>query len=141
MKDSLFLDTNVVIDLLGQREPYYESAARIVTLADKGMVRITVSALTYPTAYNILCKFVSKDVVKEKIRLFKTIAATAELTDPVINMSLSSKFADFEDALQYFGALQAGCTTLITRNVMDFAASELPVLTPDEYLSSLKNQS
>ena len=46
MKDKLFLDTNIVVDLLGEREPYYESAAKIATLADKGNVQIIVSALT-----------------------------------------------------------------------------------------------
>lgn len=49
MKDKLFLDTNVIVDLLGEREPFYNSIAKIATLADKGSIQLTVSAFTYPT--------------------------------------------------------------------------------------------
>jgi predicted nucleic acid-binding protein len=74
MKDKLFLDTNVVVDLLGEREPFYESVAKIATLADKGVIHLVVSALTYSTVYYLLSRFEDKVVVKEKIRKFKVIA-------------------------------------------------------------------
>lgn len=57
MMDKLFLDTNVVIDLLGEREPFYESIAQIATLSDKEKVCIVVSALTYSTVFYILSRF------------------------------------------------------------------------------------
>lgn len=139
MMDKLFLDTNVVVDLLGEREPFYVSAARIATLADKGKIQIIVSALTYSTIYYLLSRFEDKALVKEKIRKFKVIAETSDLTDKIIDKGLVSKFADFEDALQYYCALKMDCNILITRNVKDFKESDISVLTPDEYLNSLKN--
>jgi predicted nucleic acid-binding protein len=138
--DRLFLDTNVVIDLLGEREAFYDAIAKIVSLADKGKIQLTVSALTYSTAFYILSRFESKEIVKEKIRKFKTIAKTADLTDKIIDKGLSSKFTDFEDALQYFCALKTDCTIIVTRNEKDFKVSEIPVFSPNEYLSKLKNQ-
>jgi predicted nucleic acid-binding protein len=140
MKDRLFLDTNVVIDLLGEREPFYDPVARIVTLADKGKIQIVVSALSYPIVYYLLSRFEDKEAVKEKIRKFKVIADTAGVTDKIIEKGLSSKFSDFEDSLQYYCAVETDCNILITRNGKDFKASEIPVLTPDEYLNSLKPQ-
>jgi predicted nucleic acid-binding protein len=140
MNDKLFLDTNVVIDLLGERRPFYDSVAKIATLADKGKIELVVSALTYSTVYYVLSKFEDKEVVKEKIRKFKVIVDTSDLTDIIIDKGLSSKFRDFEDSLQYYCALGSECNILITRNVKDFKESELPVLTPDEYLNSLKNK-
>ena len=140
MMDKLFLDTNVVVDLLGEREPFYDSAARIATLADKGKIQIIVSALTYSTIYYLLSRFEDKALVKEKIRKFKVIAETSDLTDQVIDKGLVSKFADFEDALQYYCALKMDCNILITRNVKDFKESDISVLTPDEYLNSLRNR-
>lgn len=137
--DTLFLDTNVVIDLLGEREDFYDSIAKIVSLADKGKIKLTVSALTYSTVFYILSRFESKEIVKQKIRKFKTIAKTADLTDKIIDKGLSSKFSDFEDALQYFCALKTGCTIIITRNEKDFKESEIPVFAPNEYLSKLKS--
>ncbi len=140
MKDKLFLDTNVVIDLLGEREPFYEAVAKIVSLADKGRIQLSVSALTYATAFYILSRFEDKELVKEKIRKFKVILETSDLTDKVLDKGLSSKIRDFEDALQYFCALENECHVIITRNGKDFKESALPVLSPDEYLNSLRNK-
>lgn len=138
MKDRLFLDTNIIIDLLGERAPFYESAAKIATLADQGKIHIIISALTYSTVHYILSKYENNEVVKEKMRKLKVIADTSDLTDKIIDQGLSSKFEDFEDALQYYCAVKTECNLLITRNGKDFKESEIPVLTPDEYLTSRK---
>lgn len=137
MIDRLFLDTNVVLDLLGEREPFYASAAKIATLADKGNVNLIVSALSYSTIFYLLSKFEDSEAVKEKLRKFKVIVETSDLTDRIINKGLSSKFTDFEDALQYHCAIKLDCNILITRNEKDFKGSDIPVMTPDEYLKSL----
>ena len=138
MKEKLFLDTNVILDLLGEREPFYESVAKIATLADKGKIKLIASALSYSTVYYLLSKFEADKVVKEKLRKFKVIAETSDLTDMIIDKGLLSGFSDFEDALQYYCALRMECNLLITRNVRDFKGSDIPVMTPDEYLSSLR---
>ena len=134
MKTKLFLDANVVIDLLGERDPFYKAVARIATLADKGEINVMVSALTYSILYYLLSKFEDREVVKEKIRKFKVIAETSDLTDKIIEKGLSSKFSDFETALQYHCALMMNCDIVITRNGKDFKGSEIPVLSPDEFL-------
>ncbi|GAA0878869.1 PIN domain nuclease [Algoriphagus jejuensis] len=135
--ERLFLDTNVVVDLLGEREPFYESAAKIASLADNGKIELVVSALTYSTVFYLLSRYENQSIAKEKIRKFKVIAQTADLTDTVLNKGLSSNFSDFEDALQYYCAVSSNCTLIITRNGKDFKESDIPVLTPDEYLNSL----
>jgi predicted nucleic acid-binding protein len=140
VKEKLFLDTNIVLDLLGEREPFYDSAAKIVTLADKGEIKLAVSALTYATLFYLLSKFEDKEIVKEKLRKFKVIAETVDLTDQIIDKGLISKFLDFEDALQYHCAVKLDCNVLITRNGKDFKESEIPVMTAGEYLISLKNK-
>ncbi len=140
MMDKLFLDINVVIDLLGEREPFYNSAAKIATLADKTKVKLIVSALTYSTVFYLLSKFEGNEVVKDKLRKFKVIAETSDLTDKIIDKGLSSKFTDFEDALQYHCAVKMDCNILITRNEKDFKESEIPVMTPDEYLNTLNEK-
>jgi len=140
MKDRLFLDTNVVLDLLGEREPFYDSAAKITTLADKGEIDLIVSALTYSTVYYLLSRFEDKELVKEKIRKFKVVSETSDLTDKIVDKGLSSKFTDFEDSLLYYCAIKMNCKILITRNGKDFKESEIPVLSPDEYLNSLRTK-
>lgn len=137
MKDRIFLDTNVVLDLLGERVPFYNPAAKIATLADLGQIEIIVSALTYSTVYFLLSRYEKASVAKEKIRKFKILAETSDLIDAIIDKSLSSKFSDFEDSLQYYCAVEKKCKVLITRNVKDFKESDIPVLTPNEYLNSI----
>ncbi len=140
MIDRLFLDTNVVLDLLGEREPFYASAAKIATLADKGNINLIVSALSYSAIFYLLSKFEDSEAVKEKLRKFKVIVKTSDLTDRIIDKGLSSKFTDFEDVLQYHCAIKLDCNILITRNEKDFKGSDIPVMTPDEYLKSLADK-
>ncbi len=140
MKDKLFIDTNVMLDLLGEREPYYDAIAKIATIADKGNIKLIVSALSYSTVFYLLSRFEGNEIVKEKLRKFKVISETSDLTDKIIDKGLSSKFTDFEDALQYHCALKMDCNILITRNGKDFRKSDIPVMTPNEYLISQKSK-
>jgi predicted nucleic acid-binding protein len=140
MITKLFIDTNVMMDLLGERAPHYDTAAKIATLADKGKVKIIVSAFSYPTVYYLLSKFESSEKVKEKLRKFKIISEVSDLDEIVIEKGLSSNFSDFEDALQYHCALKADCDILITRNAKDFKGSSIPVMTGEEFLQSIRNK-
>ena len=136
----LFIDTNVMMDLLGERVPHYESIAKIATLADKGKIKMVVSAFSYPTVYYLLSKFESSGNVKEKLRKFRIISEVSDLDEITIEKGLASDFKDFEDALQYHCALKADCDILLTRNAKDFRESSIPVMSADEFLQSLKNK-
>lgn len=138
MKNRLFIDTNVMLDLLGERIPYYDSIAKIATLADKGKIKMIVSALSYTTVFYLLSKFEDVNKVKEKLRKFRVISEISDLDNKVIEKGLSSNFADFEDSIQYYCAIKADCSILITRNGKDFKSSEIPVMTAEEYLQSIK---
>lgn len=132
----LFLDTNVVLDLLGEREPHYNSVAKLASLADRKKIAIVASALTYATVNYLLTKYMSPEKAIEKLRKFKVISEISDLTEQTIEKSLNSNFKDFEDALQYFSALNAECSIIITRNAKDFKFSNLPVMSVEEYLNS-----
>jgi predicted nucleic acid-binding protein len=136
----LFIDTNVMMDLLGERVPHYDAIAKIATLADKGKVKMVVSAFSYPTVYYLLTKFESSGKVKEKLRKFKIISEISDLDDTIIEKGLSSNFPDFEDALQYHCALKADSDIILTRNAKDFKESAIPVMSGEEFLQSLKNK-
>ncbi len=137
MKQRLFLDTNVMLDLLGERVPFYESIAKLATLVDEGKLDFTVSALSYATVHYFLTKFESHELSIEKLRKFKVLSSIVAVDEIVIEKGLNSNFSDFEDALQYHCALKSNCQVLLTRNGKDFKLSTLPVLTPDEYLKSI----
>ncbi len=133
----LFWDTNVMFDLLGERVPFYVAAAKIATLADERKVSIVVSALSYTTISYFLTKYEGIEKTKDKLRKFKVISTICELDELIIEKGLNSKFHDFEDSLQYFSALRVKCDIIITRNGKDFKKSQIPVMTPDEFLNSI----
>lgn len=137
MKTRLFLDTNIMLDFLGERVPFYDSIAKVVTLADKGQISIIVSALSYSTVSYFLTKFENKETTKEKLRKFKIISEIADLNEQIIEKGLNANFRDFENSLQYFSAISSDCNILITRNGKDFRNSSIPVMTAEEYLKSI----
>jgi predicted nucleic acid-binding protein len=137
MKTRLFIDTNIMLDLLGERLPYYDSIAKIASLADRGEVAIIVSALSYSTVAYLLSKYEGTEKVKDKLRKFKIISEISDLDEKTIEKGLNSTFSDFEDSLQYFCALKSDCDMLLTRNQKDFKLSNIPVMSADEYLKSI----
>lgn len=136
-KNCLFLDTNVMLDFLAERNPFYESVAKIISLADLGRVILVGSALSYSTADYFLSRAIGSESSKDSLRKFRAISEISGVDESIIDKGLNSEFADFEDSLQYFCAIQARCSIIITRNGKDFKKSVLPVLTPNEYLQSL----
>ncbi len=134
----VFLDTNVMLDFLGEREPFYLSSAKLASLADKRKIEMVVSALSYATVGYFLTKFEGIEKTKNKLRKFKVISGICELNEVIIEKGLNSDFSDFEDSLQYFSAISADCNVLITRNGKDFKGVQIPIMTPDEFLNSLK---
>ncbi len=127
-----------MLDLLGERDPFYISAAKIATLADKRKIEIVLSALSYSTTSYILTKYYGLEKTKDKLRKFKIISEICELDALIIEKGLNSDFSDFEDSLQYYSALRAECDIIITRNGKDFKKSQISVMTPDEFLNSIK---
>ena len=135
----LFWDTNVMLDLLGERDPFYHSAAIIATLADMNKLKIYVSALSFTTVAYFLTKYEGNEKAKDKLRKFKVISEICELDESIIEKGLNSDFPDFEDSLQYYSALRVECDIIITRNGKDFKNSQLPIMTPEEFLTSLSS--
>ncbi len=140
MKTRLFIDTNVMLDLLGERIPFYNSIAKIATLADQGHVILVASALSYATVSYFLEKYENSENSKAKLRKFKIISEICDLDELIIEKGLNSKFSDFEDSLQYFSALKSNSNILITRNGKDFKLSKTPIMTAEEYLKSIQDR-
>ncbi|MDE0772502.1 MAG: PIN domain-containing protein [Salibacteraceae bacterium] len=137
MSARLFLDTNVIIDLLGNRDPFFEPIAKIVSLADRGRLTIVACPISFATVNYILTKYENAKTAIDKLRKFNVLAEVCNLDETIIEKGLNSNFKDFEDALQYYSALSANCEIIISRKGKDFKHSSLPVLSAKEYLKSL----
>jgi predicted nucleic acid-binding protein len=134
----IFIDTNIVLDLLSRREPFFEEAAELFSLADRKIVSLTISSLSIAhTSYTLLCQMNSKDT-KTVLRKLRIIVEILQLDDKIIGLALNDEsFSDYEDGLQYFTAIEANQEIIITRNLKDFKNSKLPILTAKQFLKSI----
>ena len=134
----IFLDTNIVIDFLGEREGVYESAAKIMTLADHKKIKVFTSPTSISNTYYLLSKYENTKSALEKIRKFKVLCSISLMDDEVVEKAINSNFKDFEDAMQYFSALASHCDLIVTRNEKDFKNAMIPVMNGESYLQTLK---
>lgn len=135
----LLVDTNVVLDLLAKREPFYDAAAVLFSLADKKEVKLSISSLTFANTSYVLTRLLPVDKTREILRRFRLLVEVLPLDDKVIDLALNDPgFMDFEDGLQYYPALEHGQEIIITRDLRGFKESRLPVMTPEEYLISIE---
>jgi predicted nucleic acid-binding protein len=136
---SVLCDINFILDIFLKREPFYAPSARLFALIEKKKLRGFLSAQSFPILYYLLSREVKRDKafrVLEKLQIVFSIAAVDE---KVIRLSLASDFKDFEDAVQYYSALQAGADFVITRNKQDYKSDRIPVMTPEEFLAAIKS--
>lgn len=133
--EKLLVDSNIVVDLLTSREEYYKEAQDLFTLSDEGKVKLIVSSLTIANTHYLLTRHKNKDEARKTLIKFKVLVDVAALNDKIIELALASEFTNFEDAVQYYTAVENDVDIIITRNLKDFKASKLPVLTAKEYIS------
>lgn len=134
----VFLDVNIVIDFLGERDNFYKPAAKVLTLADKKKIKVYTSATSISTTYYLLAKYENTKIALEKIRRFKMLSSIAIMDDEVIEKAMNSDFKDFEDAMQYYSAIASNCDLIITRNEKAFKNALIPVMNAESYLQTLK---
>jgi predicted nucleic acid-binding protein len=135
---NLFIDTNIVLDLLAKREPFYESSAMLFSMADRNEIQLSVSSLTFANTNYVLSKLKSASEAKEILRKFKLLVHIVSLSEKIVDLTLNdSAFKDFEDGLQYYSAIESNQDIIITRNQKDFKSSLLSIMSAEEFLSSL----
>jgi len=136
--DKILVDTNIVIDLLAKRDKFLTEAQELFTLSDRKKVKLYVSSLTFANTHSILSQSLKIENSRKILRRFKVLVDVLPMDDKIIDLSLDSEFKDFEDAIQYYTALENNLELILTRNLKDFKLSKIPVLTAKDYLQ-LKN--
>ena len=133
----VLIDTNIVIDLLAKREPFYNSAAQLFSMADKQKLELSISSLTFANTNYILSRLKSTQEAREILRRFRVLVKVLPLNDKIIDLALNdSNFKDFEDGLQYYTSIENEQDVIITRDLKDFKESRIPAMTAEEYLIS-----
>lgn len=135
----IFVDTNIVIDLLSRRDPFYEEAATLFSLADKKEIELAISSLTIANTSYVLLRQMDANKAKSILRKLKLIVKVLPLDDKIIGLALNDEtFSDFEDGLQYFTAIENGQELIVTRNLKDFKNSVLLAMTARQFIETIE---
>ncbi len=136
--DKVFIDTDICFDLLSAREPFYKAAARLFSLAEEKKVILCISANSFATLHYLLNRVFNGYQARALLVRLKVLVKVLAVNEKIIELALTSDFPDFEDAIQYYTAIDNGIKLIITRNLRDYKKSEIPVITAEGYIESLR---
>jgi len=137
----VFIDSDIILDVLSKREPFYDSAVILFSLIEKNKIQGYTSPIVFSNVNYVLRKRVTKQNTIESLRYLKSLIQILPLDKRVIESALDSQFSDFEDAIQYFCAEQNGIKYIITCDKADYEKAEINILTAKEFLSMLQTLS
>ena len=137
MSKKIFIDSDVILDLLCKRDPFYQYAAEIFTLGDTKKIDLVTTSLVFANVFYILRKILGISKAKELFRKLRIILTVVSVDEKAVDLALNSRFNDFEDGLQYFTARENKITIILTRNVKDYKEKDVTIQTPEEYLKTI----
>lgn len=130
---SVFLDTNILVDLIADRRPFSKHAIEIFKSAEERKIQLYTSSHSIATTHYLLKKYVEEKELREILSNLLEFLVVIPVDLDVLKKGLRSKHKDFEDAIQILCASSiAGIDYIVTRNTKDFKTSDIAVLTPDE---------
>lgn len=137
----VFIDYDVLLDVLTGRLPFSLEAAAIFTLIEKEQLNGHASSLSFSNLYYVLRKHASHDRIIKSLGKLSDMIEIMNVDRDIVKSALKSGFKDFEDALQSFTAQSdPNIELILTRNIKDFQKSDLPVMTPETFLKTFRTQ-
>ena len=130
----VFLDTNIIVDLIADRKPFSKFSIEIFKKAEENKIKLFTSSHSIATTHYLLKKYLEENLLRDVLyNLLDYITVVAVDTD-ILKKGLRSKHKDFEDSIQILCASTIeNIDCIVTRNIKDFRDSEILVLTPDEF--------
>lgn len=130
-------DTNIILDVLLDREPFSNDASYLLSKVEQSEITGFISATTVTTIHYIVTKALGSQAASRHIQSLLSLFAIAPVNRIVLENAAASKFDDFEDAVLHEAACHAGAKYIVTRNIVDFKNSKLPVFQPAEFINIL----
>jgi predicted nucleic acid-binding protein len=137
MGNRILADVNVCLDLLLDRKPYVEHSGKLFELAENDNIQLLISGLSIDTLFYIIRPVLGSKKSNELLATLLEIAEIAPVDENGVRDALEAGWSDLEDALQFYSAIHAECTHLVTRNTRDFKQNDYPelqIMTPRQYL-------
>jgi predicted nucleic acid-binding protein len=136
----VFVDADIILDLLLSRQPFLSPARALFLLIQKKGIEGYTSPLILSNLFYILRKGSSGPQAVSALRRMRLILRVLPMDERTVDLALASSFTDLEDAFQYYAAVDQNLDALITRNKKDYRSSELPVLNAEEFVTLYRSQ-
>ena len=133
----ILIDTNVILDIVLERQPFVKSAAQLLETAQQADIILYVTATTITDLYYIVRRAKGRAIALDLIGDLLQFVEIADVDKTVIEKALHSNLPDFEDAVQASAAKKQAIRVIITRNENDFCNSGLEIHNPESFLKSL----
>jgi len=136
-KLKVIIGLNVVLDVLQEREPFYEASASLLAAVETGKIEGYLAAHSVTTLFYLIQKSKSSADARAMITNLLQFLKVAPVNQSTIEQSLNLDYRDFEDAVQMITAIQCKADYLITRNIKDYKPALLPVIQPVDFLGTI----
>lgn len=133
----ILFDTNIVLDLMLDRKPFSENAAKLFSKVETGELTGFLGATTITTIHYLASKIVGKEKAQEEIQKLLMIFEIAPVNRLVLEDATKTELPDFEDAVLHEAGNHVGVNAIVTRDLKGFKGGKLPVYSPDEFLNEL----
>ena len=130
----ILIDTNVILDVLSNRQPFVDDAAKIFRLCEINRIDGFISVLSVPNIVYVMRKELDNEKIKDILEKLALIVKTVDLKADDVKKAASLDFNDFEDALQSVAAKRIKADYIVTRNGKDFFKSPVKAISPTELL-------
>ncbi len=131
----VYVDTNVLLDVLARREPFYRDSAAVWTLAEQGKILGLISAISFTNIFYIVRKLRGRRIALRAMAQLRDTFTPVACDGQILDQAIDADFEDFEDAVQYFSAARADVSCIVSRNPDHFPRSDPAVLSPAELLA------
>jgi predicted nucleic acid-binding protein len=134
----VFFDTDVVLDAFIEREPFHQTALHLFTFVERGVIKGCTSPVVIANTYYMLAKIKDGQFALKKVQFLLDIITITQADGVILQKAASRPGKDFEDSIQFFCALTAKASCLVTRNTRDFLGSEnLMIMDPAQCIAAV----
>lgn len=135
----ILFDTDVILDVILDRDPFVEIAAELWELHRQGKIDGLVASVTLVNVFYIARKFIGAQKARKAVEMVISTFEVCPIDESILRGALSSPITDYEDAVQHECALAAGAEGIVTRNIADFQNASLPIFSPGEIEGQVRN--
>jgi predicted nucleic acid-binding protein len=133
----IFIDSDIILDLLATRKLFYDNAAKIFTLACEKKAELFTTAVVLANVFYVLRKIKGTEETKRQLRDLRLLVHVLPINETTVDIALNSKLSDFEDGLQYFTAKENNIMTIITRNTGDYKKiKDIAIQTSEDFIKT-----